>query len=108
MLETAAKVRYTAVVVVPLLWVLFVVAALAAVVMGIPAALLGKLFARASWVEWSERNVHAADKATAAFLGWSGERTVSKECSESGCRFCRVLCRALSLLLQKDHCARER
>lgn len=96
--------KITAIIVVPILWLLFVVAIFAGFVLGIPAALLGKLFGVEAMVDWSERNASAADKATAAFLGWSGSRTVSKECNESTCRFCRVLCRILNKVLQDNHC----
>lgn len=46
----------------------------------------------------------AQDKATAAFFGFSGEATVSKECEESECKWCKLLCYVLNKTLEANHC----
>lgn len=49
----------------------------------------------------------ALDRLLAAMLGWDGASTVSRECGRSTCRFCRVLCRVLNWVLEREHCAKE-
>lgn len=46
------------------------------------------------------------DRLLAVMLGWDGAKSVSAECGDSDCRFCRILCRILSVLLEPDHCKR--
>lgn len=67
------------------------------------------------------RIAQANDRTTAAMLpfGWSGRKTVSRECGEelkSGtpCRFCRIVCKVLSYkilgrwyVLEPDHCSKK-
>ena len=51
--------------------------------------------------------MHSMDMLLAALFGWNGRSTVSKECGKSDCRFCRVLCRVLHVILERDHCKKE-
>jgi hypothetical protein len=87
-------------------WLLFVVAGVAGLITG----LLALPFKRTR--RYTSDLVHAQDCAAAAFLGWSGERTISKECGlelqqDRPCRFCRLLCSVLSRVLESDHCRKE-
>lgn len=55
--------------------------------------------------------MHSMDMLLAAQLGWSGRKTVSKECGEeletlNPCRFCRTICKLLDYF-DPGHCARE-
>lgn len=83
-----------------LIWLLFVAVQPVAFLTAL-LSLLGGTSAYASNI------LRVQDKATAAFLGWSGERTVSKECEESDCRFCKILCAILNVILQPDHCKKQ-
>jgi hypothetical protein len=90
-------------------WFLFVLAGVAGLVTG----LLALPFKRTR--RYTSDLVHAQDCAAAAFLGWSGERTISKECGlellaadvKKPCRFCRVLCFVLHFGLESEHCKKE-
>jgi hypothetical protein len=89
-----------------ILYVVFgVLAALAA-----PVGLIGAL---ALWDAHYLSNVsRSMDALLASMLGWSGRNTVSNECgmqvvAGSPCRFCRVLCAVLSVVLETDHCRRN-
>jgi hypothetical protein len=94
-------------------WFLFVLATAAALPAGLAALALSLVPTR-----WSKRlqryasdNIHSADRSAAAFLGWSGDHTISKECgfdleSESPCMFCKYLCSALDKV-DPNHCERE-
>jgi hypothetical protein len=90
-----------------LCWFLFVLAGVAGLVTGLLALPFKKTR------RYTGDLVHAQDCAAAAFLGWSGERTISKECGlelefhEKPCRFCRVVCRLLHYFLESDHCKKE-
>ena len=55
-------------------------------------------------MNYLERVLISMDRLVAAVLGWSGEKTVSAECGDSRCVFCRVLC-ALLNKLNPNHCA---
>lgn len=82
---------------------LYLVFSIAAALAGV-AGLAGLCFGRTTY---ASRICRAMDALLAAMLGWDGRSTVSSECGASDCRFCRWLCRALDLVLQKDHCALE-
>jgi hypothetical protein len=89
-----------------LCWLLFVAAGVAGLITGLVAL----SFKRGR--SYTSNLVHAQDCAAAAFLGWSGKHTISKECGwelfkDRPCRFCRVLCRILDLVLETDHCKKE-
>jgi hypothetical protein len=86
--------------VVLVLWILFVAAQVGGFVLGVFAALYG-------FTEYADRVIKAQDKAAAAFLGWSGDRTVSSECEKSDCRFCKILCVILNYVLEPDHCKKK-
>jgi len=43
------------------------------------------------------------DKAIARLCGFSGQYTLSAECSTSRCWACKFICEVLSLI-EKDHC----
>lgn len=83
------------------LWVLFAIAALGGLVLGLLAALLGH-------TDYTGRVFRAMDRMTAVVLAvGDGSRTVSAECGTSNCRFCRALCAVLSVILEPDHCGKE-
>lgn len=82
--------------VVLLLWLPFSVACLVAV----PVALFAVL---ANEVEYAKSVLRAMDRLTAAVLGYSGDYTVSAECSRSECRVCAVICWVFDWF-EKDHC----
>lgn len=84
----------------PILWLFFVIAQNIALVAGLIGLLLGNF-------EYTSHIVRAQDRATAALLGWDGNSTVSKECGKSECRFCKILCSILNVVLEKDHCKKE-
>jgi hypothetical protein len=93
-------------------WLLFVAATAAGVVTGLSAllaSLVWKSKARRLRV-YAARNIHAADCSAAAFLGWSGDNTISKECGlelkTDPCAFCKYLCAALHQVDQ-EHCEKE-
>jgi hypothetical protein len=93
-------VRPTAILVVPLLYVLFW---LAAVLAG-PAGLLVLPFSarRASLI------FQGMNRLAATLLGFDGKATISKECGRRPeCRACAALCAVLHLVLERDHCAKE-
>jgi hypothetical protein len=89
---------------IPVAAVLYVIFSIAAALAGV-AGVIALCFGRTTYLS---RICRAMDALLAALLGWDGRSTVSKECGASDCRFCRVLCRVLSALLERDHCARER
>lgn len=83
-----------------ILWILFVLAQ--------PFAFLVSLLALCAGNSTYASNIlKAQDKATAAFLGFTGSKTVSAECGASDCRFCRALCWLLDKMLEEDHCHKE-
>lgn len=84
---------------VPTLYVIFAFAAMLAGVWGLLSVPMTMSFDRLS------RITVAMDRLAAAMLGWDGRSTISKECGGDDCRFCRVLCRVLNYVLQKDHCS---
>lgn len=88
---------------IPMVLVLYVLFSVAAALAG-AAGLVGLCLGRTRYVSRISR---AMDALLAAVLGWDGRETVSKECARSDCRFCRWLCAALNLLLERDHCTRE-
>lgn len=57
--------------------------------------------------QYTANVMHSMDMLLAALFGWNGRSTVSKECGKSDCRFCRVLCRILNVILERDHCKKE-
>lgn len=85
---------------VPVIWLLFVLAQ--------PFAMMFALFSLLGGTStYASSILRAQDKATAAFLGWSGDQTVSKECEQSDCRFCKVLCAVLNVILEPNHCKKQ-
>lgn len=88
------------------IWVLFVLATIGGFVLGMGALLIGR-------TRYASNNAHAQDRAAAAFLGWDGDATISKECGRElayapkPCRFCRILCAILNVVLEPDHCRKE-
>jgi hypothetical protein len=88
------------------IWVLFVLAAIGGFVAGLAALIAGK-------TRYASNVAHAQDCAAAAFLGWDGQSTISKECGRElayaakPCRFCRWLCKVLDVVLEKGHCEKE-
>ena len=96
-----------------LCWLLFIAATAAGFVTGLGALLLSvawKSKARALRL-YASRVLHAADCSAAAFLGWSGRDTISKECgrelaTDDPCAFCDYLCAALDQV-DEGHCKRE-
>jgi len=82
------------------IWLLFVLAQVAGFALGLGALLLGK-------TTYAGRVARAQDRATAAVLGWDGNSTVSKECGRSECRFCKILCAILNVVLEPGHCKKE-
>lgn len=58
-------------------------------------------------LQYTANVMHSMDMLLAALFGWNGRSTVSKECGKSDCRFCRVLCRILNVILERDHCKKE-
>jgi hypothetical protein len=86
-------------VVVLALWILFLLAIFCGFLFGLLALPFNS--------GYTSRNLRAHDRAAAAFLGWSGDRTVSKECAQSNCRFCKILCAILSVVLEPEHCKRQ-
>lgn len=86
------------------LWALFAVVALAGFALGVAAAALGS----AESIHYAARVFRAMDRLAAVVLDvGDGSRTVSAECGRSECRFCRVLCAVLSVILEPDHCRKE-
>ena len=57
--------------------------------------------------QYTANVMHSMDMLLAALFGWNGRSTVSKECGKSTCRFCRVLCAVLHVILERDHCKKE-
>jgi hypothetical protein len=86
--------------VVLILWILFVLAQVGGFLLGALAAFFGQF-------DYANRIVRAQDKATAAFLGFSGDSTVSSECEKSDCRLCKILCAILNYVLEPDHCKKN-
>jgi hypothetical protein len=92
-----------------LCWLLFILAG----VVGFVTGLIALPFKRLR--RYTSNLVHAQDCAAAAFLGWEGDRTISKECGlemeaahvRKPCRFCRFICKVLDLFLETDHCKKE-
>lgn len=87
-------------IVVLFLWILFVVAQPFAFLFALLALCAGK-------TTYASNILKAQDRATAAFLGFQGSKTVSAECGASDCRLCRALCWLLGKLLKEDHCRKE-
>lgn len=90
----------TAVVLFFIFWVMGLLAPLAALVI-LPF-----------YSSYSANIVHSMDMLAAALLGWDGRSTISKECGrdlnkDDPCRFCRVVCTVLNVLLESDHCKKE-
>lgn len=86
--------------IVPVLWLFFVLAQPLAFLIGLAA------LCAANW-SYASNILKAQDRATAAFFGFSGSKTVSAECGASDCRLCRALCWLLDKLLEEDHCHKE-
>ena len=57
--------------------------------------------------QYTANVMHSMDMTLAALFGWDGRSTVSKECGKSDCRFCRVLCAVLHVILERNHCKKE-
>jgi hypothetical protein len=89
---TVRKVRK--VVILVLVWLSFVLAALAA----IPLSLL-YLTER----PYGRNVLLSMDRVMAAVLGWSGMYTVSAQCGKSACLLCRVVCWLLNRI-DPNHC----
>jgi hypothetical protein len=89
---TVRKVRK--VVILVLVWLSFVVAALAA----IPLSLL-YLTER----EYGRNVLLSMDRVMAAVLGWSGQYTVSAQCGKSACWLCQAVCWLLNRM-DRNHC----
>lgn len=87
-------------VVILVLWIIFVLAQPFAFLVALLALCAGK-------TTYASNVLKAQDRATAAFLGFQGGKTVSAECGASDCRFCRALCWLLDKLLEEDHCREE-
>jgi hypothetical protein len=94
-------------------WLLFVLATAAGFFTGLGALLLSLVWrSKADRLRrYASDNIHAADCSAAAFLGWSGDNTVSKECgyemqSSKPCAFCKYLCASLDKV-DPNHCERE-
>jgi hypothetical protein len=100
-----------------LCWFLFVLGTAAGFIAG-SSALLLSVPLMALKPEWAKRlqryagnNVHASDCSAAAFLGFAGDKTISKECglnlaSGDPCDFCTYLCKALATV-ERRHCEKE-
>lgn len=86
--------------VVPVIWLLFIVAQPLAFLLAL-LSLFGGTSTYAGAV------LHAQDKATAAFFGFSGNDTLSSECEKSDCRFCKILCAVLNVILEPNHCKKN-
>lgn len=82
------------------LYAIFAVAAALAGAIGLVALIAGR-------VRYTANVMHSMDMLLAALLGWNGRSTVSKECGKSSCRFCRVVCAVLNVILERDHCRKE-
>lgn len=95
--EEILEMKYLAVLV---LWLLFVLAQPFAFVFALLALCAGKS-------TYASNILKAQDRATAAFLGFSGTKTVSAECGASDSRLCHALCWLLGKLLEEDHCRKE-
>lgn len=93
-------------------WFLFVLGTAAGFVSGVGALVLSLVPTRYSkrLQRYASDNIHAADCAAAAFFGWSGDNTISKECgielNGDPCAFCNYLCKALDHV-DEGHCKRE-
>lgn len=94
-------------------WMLFVLGTAAGFFSGLGALLLSLVPTRYSkrLQRYAGDNIHSADRAAAAFLGWSGDNTISKECGTEinngdPCAFCNYLCKALDHV-DEGHCKRE-
>lgn len=98
-------------------WVLFVLATIAGLFAGVGALLLSlplqllKLEGAKRLQRYASNNIHAADCAAAAFLGWDGRSTISKECGREilagkPCTFCTFLCKTLHRV-HDNHCEQE-
>lgn len=83
----------------PILWLLFITAVVAAPFVGVARMLLtGK-------TSYITKNIRAADKAAAAFLGYAGDKTISQECGDCPtCKFSRFICPVLDVTFQENHC----
>lgn len=80
-----------------IIWILFVLVQ--------PLAMFAALLSLLGGTSTYAVNIlRAQDKATATFFGFSGERTVSKECEESECKWCKLLCYILNKTLEDNHC----
>jgi hypothetical protein len=96
--------RLTTIPAVLICWFLFILAGIAGLITGI--------FMLPFNSRYTSDLVHAQDCAAAAFLGWDGDKTISKECglelqTEKPCKFCRFVCKLLDLFLESDHCKKE-
>lgn len=96
--------KYLKYITVPVLFVLFSLAAIFS-----PAfAIVGAFFS----LRYAGNVMHSMDMLAAALLGWNGRATISKECgrelaTSSPCRFCRIVCRVLDVVLEAGHCQKE-
>lgn len=78
---------------------------LVVLIIALPYAILRSPFDKG---QYASNLAKAVNRAAAAAFGWSGEHGVSHECGTSACRFCRILCEILSvILLDKNHCQKE-
>lgn len=93
-LETSVRKVRKAVILV-LVWLSFVVAALAA----IPLSLL-YLTER----EYGKNLMSTMSRVMASVLGWTGKYTTSAQCGKSNCLLCKVACWLLHRI-DKNHCA---
>lgn len=78
------------------LWLMFSLASLVAIVVGLVAIVFDEM-------PYGKNIVKAQDRLTAALLGHSGSRTLSAEMGASKCQMCRAVCSVLSLI-EADHC----
>lgn len=82
-----------------IIWILFWLAGIIA----LPVALLFGLFGK---TKYASDVFHAQNRTAAAFIGFGGDNTISRECGERGT--CVLLCKILSWALQDpEHCKNE-
>jgi hypothetical protein len=87
---------------VPFLYAIFSVVACLAGVVGIVGSIVTLSTAPLSKVSRA-MDALAAAQLSIFFPSWTGRNTVSHECGNTDCRFCKFLCAVLDLM-EKDHC----
>lgn len=91
--------RPTAVIAIPVIWCLFVLAVLLAPIVGFAILALRR---DGQYLSLYTRSL---DRTASTFFGFDGHKTISQECGDcEDCKLSKFLCPILDLTLQKNHC----